>query len=139
MSADVVREHRADADRDTRVLFAAGRLFVYPSFQSPMGAEQAGDKVWLINPHGDTVEEGTLVGFEQLPNQLTSGEITAGMGSVWLRGYGSPVFRYDAHTLRLLGTYPADPSAGGYSVTGFGSLWGPNVETSTLWRDCITR
>jgi len=122
---------------DTDAVLAAGRLLIYPSFQNPLDVTQAGYRIWRINPHGDTATEGTLAGLRDLPILFNHGTLAAGMGSIWVRGWGTPVFRYDARTLRLLGKYPADPSAGGYVAVGFGSLWVANVDTSTLWQDRI--
>jgi len=118
--------------------FAAGYLWIYPGFESPAGVEQAGNRVWRINPNGDTVKEGRLARLTDLHGKFTTGQFAAGMGSLWVRGYGTHVYRYDARTLRLLGVYPADSSAIGMMATGFGSLWVTNMDTSTLWRDRLT-
>lgn len=99
---------------------------------------EAGNRVWRINPHGDTVKEGTLARLADLPSMFTTGQLTAGMGSLWVRGHGTNVYRYDARTLRLLGVYPADTSAVGNIATGFGSLWVSNMDSSALWRDRLT-
>jgi streptogramin lyase len=118
--------------------FAAGYLWIYPGFESPADVTQAGNRVWRINPNSDTVKEGSLAALRNLPSTFTTGQFAAGMGSLWVRGYGTHVYRYDARTLRLLGVYPADSSAIGMMATGFGSLWVTNMDTSTLWRDRLT-
>ena len=122
----------------TTAVFAAGYLWVYPGFFNPPAADKHDNKIWRIDPHGDTVTEKTLPGLSHLHPAFTTGQFATGMGSLWLRGYGTAVYRYDARTLRLIGAYPADSAAIGMMEPGFGSLWVSNMDTSTLWRDRLT-
>jgi YVTN family beta-propeller protein len=119
------------------LMFVAGKLWVYPGFGVPPVSDR-GNKVWRIDPHGDTVTQEILRGLSDLSGGLSYGQPVTAMGSLWLRGTGTKVYRYQGRTLKLLHAYPADPSAVGWTAIGFGSLWVGNMDTNTLWRDRLT-
>lgn len=122
----------------TVAAFAAGYLWIYPGFLNPPATDKHDNKVWRIDPRGDTVTEKILPSLAHLHPAFTTGQFAAGMGSLWLRGYHTAVYRYDARALKLIAAYPADTGAIGMMAPGFGSLWVSNMDTSTLWRDRLT-
>jgi virginiamycin B lyase len=119
------------------LMFAGGKLWVYSGFGVPPASDR-GNKVWRIDPRGNTVTQEILPGLSHLSGGLSYGQPVTAMGSLWLRGTGTQVYRYQARTLRLLHAYPADPAAVGWTAIGFGSLWVGNMDTNTLWRDRLT-
>jgi YVTN family beta-propeller protein len=119
----------------TVAVFAAGYLWIYPGFFNPPATDKHDNKIWRINPHGNSVTQKILPSLAHLRPAFTTGYLTTGMGSLWIRGYHTAVYQYDPRTLRLIGAYPADTAAIGMMAPGFGSLWVTNMDTSTLWRD----
>ena len=65
--------------------------------------------------------------------------LVPGLGSLWLTTSAGHVSRFDPANMRVVGTYPADPTGGGsdYISVGYGSLWVPNPESDDVWRDRV--
>jgi len=70
-------------------------------------------------------------GIDQI---LGGATFAAGMGSLWIRVPGGDVHRFDARTLKPLGTVAADNADGGFVAVGFGSVWTSNLNAGTVWR-----
>jgi virginiamycin B lyase len=113
--------------------YVAGRLWVYPDYESPAPGDEHLNKIWQIDPDRNTVTERTL------PVNLIRGWPAAGMGSLWVGG-PKKVYRFDPQTLRPLAVYPAGtPVAGDPEPinVGFGSLWVSDLDNNRVWRDRI--
>jgi DNA-binding beta-propeller fold protein YncE len=112
--------------------FAAGKLWIWPHVPIPgASGDAAGNKIWRIDPATNRVQVLTL------PVSGTSNALfTTGLGSLWVRAAGT-VYRFDPHTLGLLGTYPADGATSGFVAIASGSLWVANVDSETVWRDLV--
>jgi DNA-binding beta-propeller fold protein YncE len=61
------------------------------------------------------------------------GDMTAGGGWVWARGFGYLLTRIDPRTNRVVERY--GPSSGsGAAIVGFGAVWVSAHDVSTVWR-----
>ena len=61
------------------------------------------------------------------------GDMTAGGGWVWARGFGSLLTRIDPRTNRVVERY--GPSSGsGAAIVGFGAVWVSAHDVATVWR-----
>ena len=128
-------------------MFAGGKLWIYPWLQSSAVGDKSGNKIWRIDPRTNTATELTLADIH-VTSLNTS--VTAGMGSLWLRGEAAPrlvnntlvvqdnIYRLNPRTLKITGKYPAASASWGFMTTGFGSLWIANFTTDTVWRDQVT-
>jgi len=67
--------------------FAGGKLWIYPWLQSSAVGDKSGNKIWRIDPRTNTATELTLADIH-VTSLNTS--VTAGMGSLWLRGEAAP-------------------------------------------------
>jgi virginiamycin B lyase len=84
-------------------------------------------KVERIDPKTDKVVKTIELG---VPN--SSGDITAGDGSVWVSLAGFPISRIDPKTDKVVQQFVGD--GGGFIRTAPGAVWLSNVKQGTLWR-----
>jgi streptogramin lyase len=98
---------------------------------------QGGGKPYFfrIDPVSGRVTRFRIPDYQ--PNtDLEGGDIVAGDGSIWLQTSPARIGRFDPHTVKLVGGYPADGHAGGsWPLPAYGSLWVSNFDSSTIWRD----
>jgi len=112
---------------DKRIDVAAG----------PRSLVFAEGSVWVLS-----TEKGKVSRVDPKTNKVTAtidlliadsqGEITAGMGSVWVTAKGFPLTRIDAKTDQVMQQFAGD--GGGALRFAAGSLWMVNVAQQTVWR-----
>jgi streptogramin lyase len=115
-------------DEDSNILLAFGHAWV---------ESDSGNTIYRIDPATNAVRI-----FHDGAKSLGDFDarwLVAGLGSLWLTTSVHHISRFDPKTMRVIGTYPADPTAGGSDYIGvaYGSLWVPNAESDDVWRDRI--
>jgi streptogramin lyase len=114
--------------------FGSGKLWIYPGLQAPAAQDAHDAAIWEIDPRTDKVTERTLKPLSAFDELFGGATFTTGAGSLWVRDQGGKVHRFDAQTLKPLGTYAADPTTSGFVTVAFGSLWFSNLDAGTVWR-----
>src|SRR5262249_43740544 len=117
-------------DVDSNILLAYGHAWVESDQSST---------IYRIDPATNAVRV-FHVRAKHLPD-FYARWLAAGLASLWLTTAGGPVSRFDPKTMRVVGMYPADATAGGSGYIGVadGSLWLPNFESDDVWRDRVQR
>jgi len=120
---------QAHGDVDENLLSAFGSVWVSSDYDP---------RIFRIDPSNNAVRV-------YRPKVRSLGDfntrmLVAGMGSLWMRTSPAKVSRFDPRTMNVVASYPADTWGGGggaIAVAG-GSLWVPNPEEDTLWREPVT-
>jgi hypothetical protein len=126
-----------------KLMFAAGKLWVYPWIENNSPQGDVGNEIWRIDPRTNTVTKLTI---PHLP-AISFTDFTAGMGSLWVRGESRTprlvnnnlvvpdvAYRLDPRTLKIIGKYPGSGQTYGVMIVAFGSLWLTNKDFGTVWR-----
>lgn len=112
-----------DSD-DPFITFDFGAVWVNDSTSSDSST------IWRISPADNTAKPLKLpIGAAIKPSNLATG-----LGSLWIRTAGGPVYRFDPDSLAMTGSFPSDKYSGGFMVVGFDSIWATNIEQNTVWR-----
>jgi YVTN family beta-propeller protein len=119
---------QAHGDVDENLLVAFGSVWVSSDYDT---------RIFRIDPSNNAVHV-------YRPKARSLGDfdtrtLVAGMGSLWMRTSPAKVSRFDPRTMKVVRTYPTDPWGGGGGLIAIagGSLWVPNPEEDTLWREPV--
>ena len=121
---------RALGDVDENLLVAFGSVWVSSDYDTRIFRIDPSTKAVRVY-HPDVRSLGDF-------NTRT---LVAGMGSLWIRTSLAAVTRFDPRTMKPVQTYPTDTwdGGGGEIAVAGGSLWIPNPEEDTIWRESVRR
>jgi len=118
----------AHGDLDEFLLVAFGSVWVSSDYDP---------RIFRIDPSTNAVRVFHL--HESGLGDFNQRMLASGMGSLWMRTSLDKVTRFDPKTMRAIQTYPTDAWDGGGGDIGVaaGSLWIPNPEEDTIWREPV--
>ena len=119
---------RAHGDVDESLLVAFGSVWVSSDYDQ---------RVFRIDPSNNAVRVFHM--DERGLGDFNTRGLVSGMGSLWIRTSLASVTRFDPRTMKAVATYPTDTwdGGGGYIAVAGGSLWVPNPEEDTVWREPV--